>query len=251
MTSNVVEGLKPLLINISELTYDPTNARKHSTKNIAAIKLSLEEFGQHRPIVVQRDGMVIRAGNGTCEAAKLLGWDQIAAVIVDEDDTSATARGIADNRCGELAEWDDDVLSDLMCALNDDSFNLDVTGFDEYESASFIQEAFDLSDNLASPTPARENPVAIEVEPDASSFDAMGGVDDDEIERGETERRRAAEPPRIPDAPIQFYKVAIQEDHYETVQAAATEWMQVNNAGGSTVATAIAMICAEYLDARK
>lgn len=108
------ESLRALAVPIGELEYDPKNARKHGEKNIAAIRGSLRQYGQRKPIVVQRDGMIVRAGNGTLQAAVELGWTEIAAVIVDEDDGSAVGFAIADNRTAELASWDDDALEDLL-----------------------------------------------------------------------------------------------------------------------------------------
>lgn len=72
-------------------------------KNIETIKASLARFGQRTPLVVQRQGMIVRKGNGTLEAARALGWGIIAALVVDEGDVPATAYALADNRSGELA----------------------------------------------------------------------------------------------------------------------------------------------------
>ena len=44
--------------------FDPANARKHSERNLDAIKGSLAKFGQRKPIVVDRRGRIL-AGNGT------------------------------------------------------------------------------------------------------------------------------------------------------------------------------------------
>ena len=53
-------------VTIESLKLDPNNARKHSKRNLDAIKASLEKFGQRKPIFVH-NGVVI-AGNGTLEA---------------------------------------------------------------------------------------------------------------------------------------------------------------------------------------
>lgn len=136
------ESLLPLAVPIATLNHDPANARKHGPRNMDSIRASLARFTQRTPLVVQRQGMVVRKGNGTLEAAKLLGWDQIAAVIVDEGDVEATAYAIADNRTAELAEWDDAVLGRLLSSLGGDSaIDVALTGFNEHEIAKLAKLA--------------------------------------------------------------------------------------------------------------
>jgi len=103
-------------IAIDRLIPDPANARKHSTKNIEAIKSSLARFGQQKPIVIDADG-VVRAGNGTLEAAKQLEWTELEVVRSELVGPEMTAFAIADNRTSELAEWDYDVLGQVLGAL--------------------------------------------------------------------------------------------------------------------------------------
>ena len=125
-------------VKCASLKPDPKNARKHSPRNLDAIKKSLERFGQQRPIVVDAKGVVI-AGNGTLEAAKALGWDEIEIVRSTLKGSSATAYAIADNRTAELAEWNDDILAETLAALKveDEALAL-VTGFDESEIVNAI-----------------------------------------------------------------------------------------------------------------
>lgn len=117
----IAEALRPLAIPIESVNLDAANARLHPDKNIEAILRSLTRFGQRLPIVVQREGMIVRAGNGRVVAAKKLGWKHIAAVVVDEVSVEATAFAIADNRTAELATWDDDTLASLLQSLPDDA----------------------------------------------------------------------------------------------------------------------------------
>jgi ParB-like chromosome segregation protein Spo0J len=105
-------------INVAELSLDPSNARKHSQRNLDAIKASLRKFGQQKPIVVDAKGIVL-AGNGTLTAAKELGWTEIEITRTTLQGVEATAFAIADNRSAELAEWEDslpDVLKSLLAA---------------------------------------------------------------------------------------------------------------------------------------
>lgn len=138
----IIKELNTFAINIDALSFDPSNARTHNDKNIEAIKSSLAAFGQRTPIVVQKSNMVVRAGNGRLEAAKRLGWDKIAALVVDDDDVQATAYAIADNRTGELAEWDDRVLSEMLGSLDDEL----KIGWDNKDLNKMMNEMEDLQE---------------------------------------------------------------------------------------------------------
>jgi DNA modification methylase len=103
-----------------ELRPDPKNARKHPEQNKAIIRQSLEEIGGFRSIGVDGDG-VIRAGNGVYEQALALGL-KIRIIEASRDELIAVKRpdlhgemaeraAILDNRSGELAEWEPEVLA--------------------------------------------------------------------------------------------------------------------------------------------
>jgi hypothetical protein len=111
---------------IVDLLLDPENARKHSQKNLDAIKASLTQFGQRKPIVINSKGVIL-AGNGTVEAARTLGWDHIDVAVVPSDWDEATARAyaLADNRTAVIAAWDDNVLAKQLLELIDGDFDID------------------------------------------------------------------------------------------------------------------------------
>lgn len=118
-----VEAKEPQVVvervHVDELKLDPKNARKHPDRNLAAIRASLERFGQQKPIVVKKDGTVI-AGNGTLEAARVLGWTHLDVVRTELDGADAAAFAIADNRTGELSEWDITALAEAMESVGSD-----------------------------------------------------------------------------------------------------------------------------------
>jgi DNA modification methylase len=122
--------MKTETVAIDSISLDPANVRRHPDRNIQTIVASLKRFGQQKPIVVTKEGIVI-AGNGTLQAARHLGWKQIEIVRTGLTGSDATAYAIADNRTAELAEWDDDALAQTLAALQieDESLALD-TGFD-------------------------------------------------------------------------------------------------------------------------
>jgi len=115
--------------HVAALTHDPDNARARGLRAIEAIARSLEAFGQQKPIVITPDGTVL-AGNGTLDAAKILGWTEIECQVADLSPTQARAFAVADNRTAELAFWKEaQLLAALDAAQAADM--LDATGFDE------------------------------------------------------------------------------------------------------------------------
>lgn len=119
----MTQGMVVERVPIEEVHIDPANARKGS---VPVIVESLREFGQHRPLVVQKSSGKIIAGNHTYQAAVALGWSHIDVFRVEDDDLKATRRAIADNATGDAATWDDEVLSALLQEVG-----TDVPGIDE------------------------------------------------------------------------------------------------------------------------
>lgn len=115
------------VVPLSELVPDPANARAHGDADGAALAASFTEFGAARSLVVDGDN-VVRAGNGSLEAARAAGVKE--AIIVDADGSQlvvvrrtdwskqkAAAYGITDNRVGELSSWNEAQLSANMRGL--------------------------------------------------------------------------------------------------------------------------------------
>lgn len=139
-------------VKLGEITLDPNNARKHSEKNLAIIRASLEQFGQRKPIVV-RNGVIL-AGNGTYSVAKDLGWNEITIVEVPQDWDAATAKAyaLADNRSAELAEWDEGILTVALLDLSNIGFNIELLNFDVPVLPNFLPEEVE-QPNLDKRTP--------------------------------------------------------------------------------------------------
>lgn len=131
--------MKLTTTKITELSLDPSNVRKHSRRNLDAIKASLRKFGQQKPIVVDAKGIVL-AGNGTLTAAQELGWTEIQIVRTELAGVEATAFAIADNRTAELAEWDDN-LGDVLESLASDGYDLSQIGFDQSDLDALVGES--------------------------------------------------------------------------------------------------------------
>lgn len=129
---HIPKPLRALAVRVGSLNPDPANARLHSERNLKAIEASLRRFGQYVPLVVQKQGRIIRIGNARHEVMERMGWEWCAALVVDESDVEATARAIADNRTAELAHWDDAALARTLDSLTT-HMELEQVGFDQDE----------------------------------------------------------------------------------------------------------------------
>ncbi len=129
MTDGIIDGLRALAVPIETVQADPRNAREHPDENLEAIKASLLQYGQRRPIVVNSATQMIEAGNGVWQAAVDLGWAMIAAVYVTDDEVTAKAFGIMDNRSAELSTWNLGTLKELLEELDTGDMDMALTGF--------------------------------------------------------------------------------------------------------------------------
>lgn len=143
MRAVITESLVQLAAPIDTLTLDPENANRG---DVAAIRKSLNVFGQRKPVVVRRTGHdadgrptgIVVAGNHTLMAATELGWDHIAAVFIDDDATTAKAYALADNRTGELSSWDTDQLAETLRELDADDFDMTSLGWSNDQLAALL-----------------------------------------------------------------------------------------------------------------
>ncbi|MDP3651146.1 MAG: site-specific DNA-methyltransferase [Rhodoferax sp.] len=114
------------------------NARTHSEEQVAQIAASIAEFGFTNPILAGSDGVIV-AGHGRLAAAQKLGMEAVPVVVLDH--LSATQRRalvIADNRIAENAGWDEAMLRVELVSLQDDDFDLALTGFDADDLADLL-----------------------------------------------------------------------------------------------------------------
>jgi ParB-like chromosome segregation protein Spo0J len=138
-------------IKLLDISLDPENVRKHSLKNLEAIKESLRLFGQVKPIVLDGDQTVV-AGNGTVSAARELGWENINAIELpkDWDKNKIKAFAIADNRTAELAEWEVSLLNTQLEELKEFGYELSDLGFEKLEDPTdkSIEEFKEIDEDL-------------------------------------------------------------------------------------------------------
>ena len=106
------------------------NAKIHGKNQLEMLKKSIQEFGFLTPCLIDKDFNLI-AGHGRVMAAKALGMKEIPCVYVEGlSEEQRRAYILADNRLGELGEWDMDLVFEELNSLNDMDFDVSLTGFD-------------------------------------------------------------------------------------------------------------------------
>ena len=110
--------------SITEITPYEKNPRKND-EAVEYVANSIKEFGFKVPIVIDKDGIIV-AGHTRYKAAQKLGLKKLPCVIADDlTEEQVKAFRIADNKVGEFAEWDFDLLDDEL----DGIFDIDMSDF--------------------------------------------------------------------------------------------------------------------------
>lgn len=110
--------------NVADLNPYANNPRLNDGA-VDAVAASIKEFGFKVPIVVDSDGVIV-TGHTRLKAAKKLGIDTVPVIVADDlTPEQVKAFRLADNKTGELAQWDLDKL------------DIELDGIDEIDMGDF------------------------------------------------------------------------------------------------------------------
>ena len=129
-------------VPISSITPYENNPRNNDDA-VEATANSIKEFGWQQPIVVDKDNVII-VGHTRLKAAKSLGLDEVPVLVADNlSDEQVKAYRLADNKTGELADWDIDMLDGELNDILD--IDMEDFGFDVLEEADgeVVDDEFD------------------------------------------------------------------------------------------------------------
>lgn len=128
---------------LSDLRPYARNPRKND-QAVDAVANSIREFGFKVPIVIDKNGEII-AGHTRLKAAKKLKMKEIPCIVADDlTEEQIRAFRIADNKVGELADWDFEALNIELDEITDIDmeqfgFDLDIPG----EEREVVEDDFD------------------------------------------------------------------------------------------------------------
>lgn len=105
-------------IEVSDLEPWKDNPR-HNQTAIDEVAKSIKRFGFASPIIARTADKMIIAGHTRFEAAKMLGLKKVPVRFMDLDLNDAQLLALADNKIGEIADWDENKLKDILASLED------------------------------------------------------------------------------------------------------------------------------------
>ena len=104
-------------VDIDSIKEYPNNPR---LGDIEKITESLETHGQYRPLTVNQNTMEILTGNHTWLAMKELGWEKALVTFIDVDEEKAKKIVLVDNRLSDIADYDTDILTNMLQDMVED-----------------------------------------------------------------------------------------------------------------------------------
>lgn len=149
--SKTLTGLKLSKVKLSKIKPYPENPRVISDRAIEAVVKSLKTFGWQQPLVLNAEQVIgvghtrfLSAQKIHSEGGSIPNWPDtsVAPVFYANDLTPEEFKAyrIADNKTGEITDWEFPTLALEMTALQNDGFDLSLIGFDENELANIFAD---------------------------------------------------------------------------------------------------------------
>lgn len=117
-------------VDVDKLIPYENNAKQHGRDQIEKLKDSIKEFGFLTPCLIDQ-GYNLIAGHGRLIAAKELGLKTVPCVFIEGlTEEQRRAYILADNRLGELGDWDMALVNEELIDLQNLGFDTSIIGFD-------------------------------------------------------------------------------------------------------------------------
>ncbi len=138
-----MEKEKIIYKKINELKCNPNNPRKNDGA-VETVAKSIEKYGFRNPIIIDEKG-VVWCGNTRLKASKMLGIDEVPCIVIkDLTEKEMTELALLDNKTNEIAEWDFNMLKEILLDVDLGGFELDwiadIPTFEENEVDFSVNE---------------------------------------------------------------------------------------------------------------
>ncbi|MGA2065272.1 MAG: ParB N-terminal domain-containing protein [Thermoguttaceae bacterium] len=111
---------------------------------VDAVAKSIQTFGFNVPILYDQH-MTIVAGHVRWKAAKRLGLTTVPAIQLSLTSAQREAFAVADNKKADIADWDYDVLGEILKELPEEEIDLRSLGFSEAELDAILKPEEDFN----------------------------------------------------------------------------------------------------------
>ena len=126
--------------NIDELIPYEKNPRKND-EAVKYVARSIEEFGFKVPMVIDSNNVIV-CGHTRYKAAKELGMTELPCIIADDlTEEQIKAFRLADNKVGEIADWDFELLNEEMQELGMDMADFGFIELTDIDADEFFDDA--------------------------------------------------------------------------------------------------------------
>ena len=141
-----MEMCKKKISDLVVASYNPREKLKPGDKEYEKLKKSIMEFGYVDPIIWNKQTGNVVGGHQRLVVLKELNYTEINCVVIDEPLEKEKALNIALNKIA--GDWDMPLLKDLLSSLNDNIFDISLTGFDDDELENLFKniEPLDLDE---------------------------------------------------------------------------------------------------------
>jgi len=117
-----------------------TDNPRDNDKAVPDVVSSMKRFGFGSPIVARPNGEII-AGHTRLKAALELRMPEVPVRFMDLDPAEAHLMALADNRVGEIADWNDDLLADVLLEMETKGADLTGIGWSDDELADIMAKS--------------------------------------------------------------------------------------------------------------
>lgn len=145
----MIKDIQLTELKLSELKPYANNPRKNDKAAEELVK-AIRQVGYVNPIIVDENYEIL-AGHTRYKALKKLGWTS-APVLIKNDLSEEQKKKyrLLDNKLGELADWDFDLLEEELQGLDFDNFDFDFGLGESFNDTSFIDDL--LNENYSTNT---------------------------------------------------------------------------------------------------
>ena len=121
-------------LKTSDLIPYKNNPRKNENA-VDAVAESIRQFGFKVPIIIDKNNVIV-AGHTRLKAAEKIGLEMVPIIRADDlNEEQLAAFRLADNKTGELAEWDFEKLREELSGIQ--SIKMQEFGFTESDEINY------------------------------------------------------------------------------------------------------------------